>query len=262
MLGSIKIILQSIIIAFSMFSKFPMPHIEWSEKGMKYMVGFFPIVGIVVGLVEYFVGKLLFHINISNLLFGCIMSVLPVFLTGGIHLDGFLDTMDGISSYADKEKRLEILKDSNSGAFAIIGGIVYFVLYVGFMSEIDETMLFIIGISYCMSRALSGFALITFKQAREKGLGATFSKGSDKRIVQFMTVVFMLLVLVIGFKYSVIGGAVILIAGIVVFSYHYWNCMHNFGGITGDLAGFFLQIYEIAVVMLLVMAKYIGVWNL
>lgn len=256
MLKNLKLILQSIIIAFSMFSKIPMPHIEWSEKGMKYMLGFFPLVGVVVGAVEYFVGKLLFHLQVSNLLFGCIMSVIPIIITGGIHMDGFLDTMDGISSYADKEKRLEILKDSNSGAFAIIGGIVYFVLYVGFMSEIDESMLFIIGLSYCLSRAMSGFAMTTFRQAREKGLGATFSLSSDKMVVQLMTVIFMVIILITGFIYSVTGGVVLLISGVIVFAYHYWNCMHNFGGITGDLAGFFLQIYEITVVIALVVIKY------
>lgn len=57
-------------------------------------------------------------------------------VTGGIHLDGFLDTQDAMSSYQERERRLEILKDPRAGAFAIISGIVYFLIYLGINSEL------------------------------------------------------------------------------------------------------------------------------
>ncbi len=257
----IKTFFQSIIIAFSMFTKIPMPHIDWSEKGMKYMLCFFPVVGAVVGVVEILAGEILIQLGISRLLFGCIMAVLPVMVTGGIHMDGFLDTMDGISSYADKERRLEILKDSNSGAFAIIGGLVYFVLYIGFLSEIQASMLIVIGLSYISSRAMNALSLVSFKGARKKGMGATFSNGADQILVRVISIIAVVAVIICGFAISVTAGLILLISSILVFSYHYWNCMHNFGGITGDLAGYFVQIYELTVVILLVISEYMGVWS-
>lgn len=57
----------------------------------------------------------------------------PGSVTGGIHLDGLLDTADALSSYKTKEEKLEILKDSHAGAFAIIIGICWFVLVSGFI---------------------------------------------------------------------------------------------------------------------------------
>ena len=58
------------------------------------------------------------------------MVVAPIIITGGIHMDGFLDTQDALGSYQPRERRLEILKDSHAGAFAIISCAVYLMMYV------------------------------------------------------------------------------------------------------------------------------------
>ena len=253
-----KTAFQAFVIAFSMYSKIPMPRVKWDEKGMKYAMCFFPLIGAVEGLIFYLVGTFLVNKHVSNLLLGCIMAVIPILITGGIHMDGFLDTMDGINSYADKEKRLEILKDSNSGAFAIIGGLVYFTLYVGFLSEISVSMLPMIALNFIFSRALSGLAVSVFPNARKKGLLNTFSEASEKAAVILADTIYVVAVIAIAAEISFSGAIVMFIAGTVTFAYHYWNCMHNFGGITGDLAGYFLQINELAVVIGLVGLKYLG----
>lgn len=71
------------------------------------------------------------------------MTLIPVLITGGIHLDGFADTVDAMSSYAERERRLEILKDPHTGAFAIIGLCCYFLANVGIWSEIGEKKLLV-----------------------------------------------------------------------------------------------------------------------
>lgn len=67
--------------------------------------------------------------------FTAVLILIPVLITGGIHLDGLLDTADALSSYKTKEEKLEILKDSHAGAFAIIIGICWFVLDFGIYSR-------------------------------------------------------------------------------------------------------------------------------
>ena len=64
--------------------------------------------------------------NHESGLFTVILLLISVFVTGGIHLDGLLDTADAMSSYQERERRLEILKDSHAGAFAVITCVVYF----------------------------------------------------------------------------------------------------------------------------------------
>ena len=131
-------IFNSLIIAIAMYSKIPMPQAEWNEKNMRYAMCFFPVVGVVIGAAEFAAGYALLHwLHCKPLLFSVAMTLIPVLITGGIHLDGFADTVDAMSSYAERERRLEILKDPHTGAFAIIGLCCYFLANVGIWSEIS-----------------------------------------------------------------------------------------------------------------------------
>ena len=122
-------IIKSMVIAFSMYSKIPMPHLELDEKDMKYVMGFFPLIGLITGTLVYgwiYAGEILYVPDISRTL---VLIILPVIITGGIHVDGYMDTCDALNSYGDREKKLAILKDSHIGAFAVIKLLVYYVLY-------------------------------------------------------------------------------------------------------------------------------------
>ena len=118
-------IIKSLVIAFSMYSKIPMPHLELDEKDMKYVMGFFPLIGLITGTLVYgwiYAGEILYVPDISRTL---VLIILPVIITGGIHVDGYMDTCDALNSYGDREKKLAILKDSHIGAFAVIKLLVY-----------------------------------------------------------------------------------------------------------------------------------------
>ena len=109
-------------IAFAMYSKIPMPRVDWEKENMRYMMCFFPFVGTVIGALmvgwSFLSGKL----GVGDSLRSVIYVLIPVLVTGGIHLDGLLDTADALSSWQPREKKLEILKDSHAGAFAILMG--------------------------------------------------------------------------------------------------------------------------------------------
>lgn len=104
-------LLQSCSIAFSMYSRIPMPRTEWNQENMKYAMCFFPLVGVVIGGIVFFVSKILLYFNVSDLFYSVTLTLLPVIVTGGIHMDGFMDTSDALGSYGSREKKLEILKD-------------------------------------------------------------------------------------------------------------------------------------------------------
>ena len=103
---------------------------------MKYALCFFPWVGLAVGAVSAVLFWLLQQIGAGSMLRAAVLTAVPVLVTGGIHLDGYLDTMDALSSWREKQRRLEILKDPHAGAFAIIMGCLYFVLYAGAAGEL------------------------------------------------------------------------------------------------------------------------------
>ena len=237
--------IQSLLIAFSMYSNIPVPRVKWNEKNMRYALCFFPWVGMVIGILVFFLGNLLFGLGIGKLCFSVVMTLLPLFLTGGIHMDGFLDTTDAIHSYGDKEKKQQILKDPNCGAFAVIYGGAYLLLTAAVWSECTRELLPFIGVTYSISRTLSALSMAAFPLAKNTGLAAAFQNGAKrKRVVAVMLcylVIEMLILAVWNLWITMAAAAAFLVA----FLHHYRLCSKEFGGISGDLAGYFLQRAEL-----------------
>ena len=129
--------MRAAIIAFSMYSRIPMPMFEWKEEDMKYAMCFFPAIGAVIGAVFFGMYLLLDRILTGKILAAGILLAVPLFITGGIHMDGFMDTCDARASYGDREKKLGILKDTHTGAFAVIFGGLYLILYAAACTELD-----------------------------------------------------------------------------------------------------------------------------
>ena len=112
-------VLQSMIIAFSMYSKLPMPHIAWQEKNMKYAMCFFPMVGIVIGICEYALGSWILGRDYGVfVLFGMYDSASDP--ADRRHPSGWIYGHIGRTGVLrGREKKLAILKDSHTGAFAV-----------------------------------------------------------------------------------------------------------------------------------------------
>ena len=107
-------------VAFAMFSKIPMPRADWTKENMKYMFCFFPFIGTVIGILTMAVAWLGLRFGYEPGFVTVVLVLIPVLVTGGIHIDGLLDTSDALSSWQERSRRLEILKDSHAGAFAVI----------------------------------------------------------------------------------------------------------------------------------------------
>ncbi|RGF88205.1 adenosylcobinamide-GDP ribazoletransferase [Ruminococcus sp. AM57-5] len=239
-------LLNAMIIAIAMYSKIPMPRVDWNEKNMRYAMCFFPLVGVIIGVLEIVAGNLITVWKGERTFFyAVVLTLIPVFITGGIHLDGFADTMDAKSSYGDREKKLEILKDPHTGAFAIISLCCYFLLCVGIFSEMRTERLFAAALVFVFSRSLSGISVVTFPAAKNSGLLRTFQDGAQKRNARIV-LIFWLLAAGIGLYLTagLCGGAAAVV-GLAVFFYYYQFSRKQFGGITGDLAGYFLQLCEL-----------------
>ena len=166
---------NSFKIAFSMYSRLPMPESEWSRENLSYALIYFPWIGGLIGLITYGIFRLkewcaVQGTGISDLTFLVFMVLVPVLITGGIHMDGFMDTQDALSSYQPKERRLEILKDSHAGAFAILSCTVYFLCCTAIYASLTERSVKVTALGFLLSRTLSGLSVVTFPQAKKDGL--------------------------------------------------------------------------------------------
>ena len=239
-----KAIYNSLVLAFAMYSKIPIPQADWEKENMRYVLCCFPLVGVVIGALVCGWGWLSARLSIGIVLKTAVYVLIPVLVTGGIHLDGFLDTCDALHSYAAKERKLEILKDPHAGAFAIICGISLFVLNFGLWSELSMHGVRSLAFGFVISRGLSGWSVAIFPCAKDTGLAATFQDASHRYVVGVICSVELLMTLVAAFFKEPIGAACMLAAAFWAMVRYYIMSRRQFGGITGDLAGWFLQICE------------------
>ena len=247
-------ILQTIAVAFAMFSALPVPQFEWDQKNMRYAMCAFPLIGLVIGALWCLCGVL----PLPDAARAAGFCLIPVWVTGGIHLDGYADTSDALSSYGDREKKLEILKDSHCGAFAVIRLCTYFIAYLCLAACVRFTPR--VGLVWTMAlvleRCLSGFAVAAFPMAKNTGLAHTFATAADRQTVKnALCAAGVVLTAMLTYW----GGLALAATAFGMLVWYHHVAQKQFGGITGDLAGWFLQKAELWMLAALVFSQQMGV---
>ncbi len=258
-----KTILSSCVIAFSTYSRIPMPQVEWSEENMRHTLAFFPLVGAAVGAVFWGADALCRLLEAGAVLRAALLTAVPAAVTGGIHLDGYCDTVDALSSHAPREKKLAILKDPNAGAFAVIWCGVWLLLYFGLLTELRGAAPVAAG--FVLSRTFSALAVERLPSARpasgpQSGMGASLKKNS--RFPWWVLAVYLALfagaVTLLG---APAAGLAMLAAAVGLYFFYRHMALKQFGGFTGDLAGWFLQMCELLLLAAVVVTERVAaVW--
>lgn len=252
-----KTLWNSFLVAFAMYSKIPMPKADWEEKNMRYAMCFFPVIGLVIGLLEFIWFYICRLLGFGRLMGPALAVLIPIFVTGGIHFDGYLDTSDAMSSWREREDRLRILKDSHTGAFAIIAGISWFLLSFGAAGEFFDKntsfrILWIYCLTFIISRSFSALSVVTFPSANPKGTAAAFSENARKKRVRNCMYVYILVLFALVILLDPVTGIPVIAASLIGFAFYHHLCMKYFGGMTGDLAGFFVTVTELLMLLAVV----------
>lgn len=240
------IVIRSLIMAFSCFSAIPMPTIEWDEYNMRYLMAAFPLVGVAIGA-----SVLIWQLVCSTLGFGPVLTgagytLIPILISGGIHLDGFADVVDAQSSHAEPARKREILKDPHIGAFAAMGTCCYLIAYFALTCELEERHLLLLACMPVISRCLSAFATVTFRSASKSGMLAAEQSTASAKVVRAVVAALFCLASGIMLSRDVFVTTVTLIVAVVTLLLVRRLAEREYGGMSGDLAGFFLQIAELA----------------
>ena len=243
------LLIESLMVALSTYSVIPVPNFNWNENNMKYAICFFPVIGVFCGILMWVLGLL----NISSFFASIIATCIPLLVTGGIHMDGFMDTVDALSSHRPKERKLEILKDPNCGAFACIYMGIYLLLSVGLFYEIYSLgCIFSVCPVFVLSRCVSTICSVNLPNAKKEGMLLSYTKDVKKitvNITMSVVIILTIAVMLLISSYSCIIPIVLGLLWIIIYSI---IVKKQFGGVTGDTAGFFLQIFELLAIF--------GIW--
>ena len=250
--------MRGFIVAFSMYSKIPMPRCEWDEESMSYALCFWPLVGAVIGGLVYGWGVLASKIAMNSMLFAAGALLISLLITGGIHLDGLLDTSDALSSWQTRQRRLEILKDPHTGAFAIITCVFYAIMLFAIYTQVNLKGLLVICLGFILSRALSAFAIVSLPKANKDGTVAAFSNNAKRQQVKMTMTAYVLVIVVAAMLISPLLGGIMIVVAMATYGYYLYVAMKYFDGTTGDVAGWFLSICEVTIPLAIVITQLIA----
>lgn len=253
-----KSILSGICVAFSLYSAIPAPQIAWEKNTMRYALACLPFIGLLVGGLEYGWYILCGYLNFSAILYATIAAILPILITGGIHLDGYVDTCDALSSHADREKKLEILKDPHVGAFGPLWLLVILLVQVGCYGQIYQNagtqapqLALVLLTAGVLGRTVGARCVVALPCAKNSGLAYLFAENAEKKLVASILLVQTIAILAISAWISPTYAAMLAICLLLLHKAHKHLCMRTFGGVTGDLSGFLNVLTETLVLALL-----------
>lgn len=239
--------LRSLLLAFSTFSRFPVPKVEWKPESMRYLMCFFPLVGLAIGLLLALWALLCQAAGFGTALRAAGVVVIPAVASGGIHLDGFADTCDALASNAGLERRREILKDPHAGAFAMVGLCLYFLVAFAFACEFDPAQhIALLVIMPAFSRCLSGIATVGFAPGVGKGMLFEFHNAANRRGTLAVLALVAMACGIATLIASPLCGLCMTCVGMACLAGMHYLSESAFMGMSGDLAGFFLQVCELA----------------
>lgn len=248
------IALQSIVMAFSCFTAIPMPQVEWDDKNMRYLMAAFPLVGALIGGAVWLWWLACDAAGFGGLMRSAGLTLIPLILTGGIHMDGFSDVTDAQSSHASPERKRQILKDPHTGAFATMGVCAYLIAYLALASELDTRMVPALACVPVVSRCVCAYMAVTWQAASPKGMFATIHEAASSRVVCVTAALALVAAGVVMIARGPLGGVIALGTALVLAAWLKHFSAREFGGMSGDLLGFYVQSSELAMLAALVVA--------
>ncbi len=247
--------IQALFVALSTFSRLPCPKTDWTDETAARSLCFFPLIGAVLGglvwIWLWLCGVLQLQAGVCA---GGILTLI-IFLTGGIHLDGFCDTVDARASYQPKERKLDILQDPHVGAFALMKLGLYLLVYFACLMQVSAGVLPIYCFVFVLSRVLGTVALLRFPLAKQSGMLYYFQSTAKPRLVLGSMAGYLLLLLGLGIWQAPLYALVLGMTALGVLVYVHRMACRTFGGMTGDILGYFIQLCELFCLVVLMFVE-------
>jgi len=224
---------------------------QWSPESFGRSVKFFPLIGGILGILlvminHFFTEYLPFTgFYMPPHVLTTLLIVANIILTGGLHCDGLMDTMDGIFSGRSRERMLEIMKDSRIGANGVMAFVLLIILKWSLIMDISPLSL---PSALLIMPVLGRFAMVMgitiFPYARPDGIGKAFAEYAGKYTLYIGLLLTLLVIIPVG-KQAILSLAIVSICAMLFARY----VTKLLGGLTGDIYGAMSELAEIMVLL-------------
>ncbi len=252
---------MALLAAIRFLTSIPLPWgREASREEFVRSVGYYPVVGFLIGLILaglYWLLALFLPSAVVNVL----LIVAMVVISGALHLDGFVDTCDGIGGHKTPEERWQVMRDSRVGGFGIIGACcLLLVKYISLNSVPESLLMMTLVLMPLISRWAMVYAIFAYPSARQSGLGKERKQATDW--LRFTIATLITLALAIGLAwlanisyFYLVGPAIVFgIWMITIAMATYFK--HKFSGLTGDTYGAINEVAEVCVLIIVCLMSY------
>lgn len=228
--------INGLILSLQFLTRLPIKvSVDFNEKNIRNSIFFYPYIGALIGAIA---GLIYLPISkYSNNIASLFALFLLIFLTGGLHIDGLSDTFDGFLSNRDKEKTMEIMKDSRIGAFGVLSIVILLLSKFIIIASFESNLPLVLCLSLANSRLVVS-RIITYKKvAREGGLGDLFHKSKPGKLIIISGLIYIALILLLNIYYLI----PLLLTFIMGEFFSKWS-YKKIGGMTGDIYGAIIEI--------------------
>jgi len=235
-------------IAWQFLTIVPSPyHRNYDVEDLGKSIAFFPVVGLILGLVLFGVDQLL-ALFLPSILINVLLVIILVILTGALHLDGFIDTCDGLAVKSIASDKLKAMSDSRVGGFGVVGGccliLAKFAALIALSAGLRASALILMPV---WSRWGMVYAISTFPSAKNEGIGWAIKQRASWKGMIVATIVSLIAAVVL---LSWWGAALLATLALILLAVSKYLCS-IFGGLTGDTYGAINEFAEVAVLVLM-----------
>lgn len=232
----------------------PLPGGKISPREVGRSLAYFPAVGAIIGLILLGLNWVL-GLILPQALVNILLVVSLAIVSGGLHLDGFVDTCDGMVGHKTVRERWRVMKDSRAGAFGIIGVcLLLLVKYVSLNSVPANWLVLTLLLMPALSRWAMVYAVFAYPYAKPSGLGKVFKQEASLSVFLVATVI----ALAIAVIPAQLFGLVIMLGVWIIVTAIAFYLKGRFGGLTGDTYGAINEIAEVLVLILVCLLAHIG----
>lgn len=254
-----KSYVNGLILSIQFFTIIPIrKEIPLSTINVERMIQMFPLLGLFQGLLFSSLVYTLYEWTVlSTFAVAFFLWLLTIVITGGFHLDGWIDTSDAFFSYRDQNKRLAIMSDPKVGAFGVLSVIVllvarlFFIVDMFYVADPPYLLLIVLPI---FGKMFMGLVICRVPVAKQEGLGYLFQK-SHRRSTFYIYVIFLLLFIYL-FRFDWIILCLMIGLLFIVYLFLRKSIVRNFGGVTGDVAGAAVEGMELLLWMIVWLSQY------
>jgi adenosylcobinamide-GDP ribazoletransferase len=234
-------------LAFS--TRLPLAHLQ-SANGIANAAWAFPVVGLIVGLIGALVYLLAHRLGLPAWSAATLSVVATLLVTGALHEDGLADTADGFGGGDSREKKLDIMRDSRTGAYGVCALVLSLLLRVGALASFADAygVVWALLASHSAARTAMPVLMWLLPPARSDGLSFEAGRPPDESVAAGIAIAFLILV----FCLYPARGVLALIFLIATVALMAWLSVRQIDGQTGDVMGALEQVGEIAVLLVAV----------